>query len=47
MGLSPAAETIALYKAIKAKQLPPAAARPGALSERGRVLAPPSLFLAE
>jgi DNA-binding SARP family transcriptional activator len=41
MGLPPAAETVALYEAIKAKQLPPA------LPEREKPLTPPPLFLAE
>jgi DNA-binding SARP family transcriptional activator len=42
MGLPPAAETVALYEAIKTKQLPPA------LPERGGPLtSPPPLFLAE
>jgi DNA-binding SARP family transcriptional activator len=47
MGMPPAAETVALYEAIKAKQLPPAAIHPGALPEREKPLAPPPLFLAE
>lgn len=47
MGLPPAAETVALYEAIKTKQLPPVTAQPGAPPEQGEPLAPPPLFLAE